>query len=88
MSKEKEKDQTFEAGVTRLESVIEQLEDGELDLDRSLALFEEGIKLSRRLNRKLDEAEKKLELLLKDEEGEPRPEPFGEGPEESEDDLF
>lgn len=69
MSRKKEKEPTFEQGVARLEELIEELEGGELDLDKSLAVFEEGVKLSRRLNRKLDEAEKKLELLLKDEDG-------------------
>ena len=71
MSKTKDDKMTFEAGVARLEGLIEELENGELDLDRSLAVFEEGINLSRQLNQKLDEAEKKLELLLKDENGQP-----------------
>jgi len=65
----KEKELSFEEGLSRLEELIEKLESGDLDLDQSLAVFEEGVKLSRELNRKLDEAEKKLELLLKDEEG-------------------
>ncbi len=71
MSKSKNDKMTFEVGVARLEELIEELENGELDLDKSLAVFEEGINLSRQLNKKLDEAEKKLELLLKDENGEP-----------------
>ena len=65
------KEKSFEQGLGRLEELVDQLEEGELDLDRSLAVFEEGVKLSRELNRKLDEAEKKLELLLKDEDGSP-----------------
>ncbi|MEW6265982.1 MAG: exodeoxyribonuclease VII small subunit [Thermodesulfobacteriota bacterium] len=69
MSAEEEKDLTFEQGLARLEELIKTLENGELDLDKSLNLFEEGIKLTRQLNQKLDESEKRLELLLKDEEG-------------------
>ena len=71
MSKAREKDGeiVFETGMERLEELIEELEKGELDLDRSLAVFEEGIRLSRLLNRKLDEAEKKLDMLVKNEYG-------------------
>jgi len=82
----KEKELSFEEGLSRLEELIEELESGDLDLDKSLAVFEEGVKLSRELNRKLDEAEKKLELLLKDEKGDRlvqdfalEPEDFDEG---------
>ncbi|MFH1092157.1 MAG: exodeoxyribonuclease VII small subunit [Pseudomonadota bacterium] len=75
-------DLTFEEGLSRLEELIQELEDGKLDLDRSLAVFEEGIKLSRVLGQKLDQAEKKLELLLKDEQGQPIIEEFNLGPEE------
>ena len=69
MTKSGNKEVTFEAGMGRLEELIEELEQGDLDLDKSLALFEEGVKLTRRLNMKLDEAEKRLELLIKDESG-------------------
>ena len=71
MSSSKKKEMTFESGLTRLEELVEQMEDGGLDLDKSLSVFEEGIKLSRELNQKLDEAEKKLEILIKDEDGQP-----------------
>ena len=82
----KEKDTSFEAGLARLEELVGALEDGELDLDRSLAVFEEGVRLSRTLGRKLDEAEKKLELLLKDQSGEPVVEEFSLTPDASEGD--
>ena len=72
----KDKNLTFESGVVRLEEIVEALERGDLDLDKSLAFFEEGVRLSRELNKKLDEAEKKLELLLKDENGRPLSKPF------------
>jgi exodeoxyribonuclease VII small subunit len=71
MSASKRKEVTFESGLARLESLIEQLEDGGLDLDKSLSVFEEGIKLSRELNQLLDGAEKRLEILIKDEDGQP-----------------
>ncbi|MBU2552623.1 MAG: exodeoxyribonuclease VII small subunit [Proteobacteria bacterium] len=78
MSKDKDnkKEPTFEEGLIRLEGLLEKLEGGELDLDRSLAVFEEGIMLTRKLNRKLDEAEKKLELLIKNENGLPETRDF------------
>ena len=76
MSSKKEQDLPFEKGLARLEKLIDDLESGELELDKSLAVFEEGVKLSRQLNRKLDEAEKRLEVLMKDESGEPLPEEF------------
>ena len=68
---EKDDEITFEQGLARLEKLVQDLESEDLNLDRSLALFEDGIKLARTLNRKLDEAEKKLTLLIKDEEGNP-----------------
>lgn len=71
MSDKKDKEQTFEQGLARLEELVEQMERGDLDLDRSLVVFEEGIMLSRLLNRKLDEAEKRLEILTRDENGSP-----------------
>jgi exodeoxyribonuclease VII small subunit len=74
---------SFEAGVARLEALIEELENGGLDLDKSLALFEEGVRLSRRLNKRLNQAEKRLEILLKNEEGLPETTPFPGFPEEN-----
>jgi exodeoxyribonuclease VII small subunit len=63
------KEHTFEDAVKRLEEIVGQLEDGEIPLDDSLTLFEEGVKLSRFCRTKLDEAEKRISLLLKDEGG-------------------
>lgn len=83
MSPPKKRELTFEEGLSRLEELIRQLERGELDLDTSLAVFEEGIKLSRNLNQKLTQAEKKLELLLKDENGQPVSTEFPVIPDES-----
>jgi exodeoxyribonuclease VII small subunit len=59
----------FEEALSKLEKVVEKLEAGDISLEESLRLFEEGIRLSRFCNQKLDEAEKRVEILLKDEEG-------------------
>lgn len=66
----------FEEALQELEAIVQRLEDGNLSLDESLALFEEGIKLSRLCAQRLDEAEKKVELLLKDEDGSLSRQPF------------
>ena len=62
-------EQKFETALGRLEKIVTELEDGDLNLDRSLALFEEGVGLSRICMKKLDEAQSRVELLLKDPEG-------------------
>jgi exodeoxyribonuclease VII small subunit len=84
----KPKSQDFESAIKRLEEIVSQLESGDLQLEKSLELFEEGIKLSRFCHSKLDEAERKVEILLKDAEGDMKRAPFesdepaGEGSEE------
>lgn len=60
----------FEKAMKRLEQIVEELEKGELDIDKSLEIFEEGIKMSRICSKKLGEAEAKIEKLTKDEKGE------------------
>jgi len=62
---------TFEQALVALEGVVERLEKGELPLEESLQLYEEGIRLSRLCHGKLGEAEGKIEMLLKDAKGEP-----------------
>jgi exodeoxyribonuclease VII small subunit len=59
----------FEEALHELETIVQRLEDAELPLDEALTLFEEGIKLSKLCAQKLDKAEKKVEVLLKDESG-------------------
>jgi exodeoxyribonuclease VII small subunit len=59
----------FEAALSRLEEIVNELEAGDLQLEQSLKLFEEGIKLARVCNKRLEEAERKVEILLKDEAG-------------------
>jgi exodeoxyribonuclease VII small subunit len=75
---------TFEAALSRLEQIVQKLEKGELALEESLVLYEEGVRLSRVCHAKLEEAEGKIEILLKDQrgavlkdrEGNPRTQPF------------
>ena len=65
----------FEEAIERLEQVVEQLEGGELDLEASLAAFEEGVGLSRRCAEQLDAAERRIEVLI-EEGGETLARPF------------
>ena len=60
----------FEKAIQRLEKIVDDLETGELDIDKSLAIFEEGIKMSRVCSKKLSEAEAKIEKLTRDQKGE------------------
>ena len=66
----------FEKSFQQLEKIVQRLEGEELPLDESLQLFEEGIRLSRFCNQKLEEVEKKIELILADAKGQPRVEAF------------
>ncbi len=61
--------QTYEAALEDLERIVEQLESGELSLEDSLAIFEKGVGLTKFCYQKLDEVEKKIEILTKDREG-------------------
>ena len=67
--KGKEKELKFEDGLKRLEEIVAKLESGNLSLDDSLKLFEEGVKLVRFCNERLAEAQQKVELLTKDQAG-------------------
>jgi len=69
---------TFEKDLEQLEQIVEALEEGGLSLDDSLKQFEDGIKLARRCEKALGEAEKKIELLTQNEDGEVETEPFDE----------
>ena len=70
---------SFEAALARLEEIVHELEEADLPLERSLAVFEEGVRLSRLLHQRLNEAERKVEILLKDGSGEKAPAPFAAG---------
>ena len=69
MAPKESADRKFESALEELEQVVEQLESGELSLEDSLSAFEKGIGLVRFCNHKLNEVEKKIEMLVKDKEG-------------------
>ena len=79
------KEKSFEEVLQELEEIVNRLEQGDLPLEESLQLFEQGVRLSRSCHTKLDEAQKRLEILLKDEEGLMTARPFDQ-PGEVEDD--
>jgi exodeoxyribonuclease VII small subunit len=62
---------TFEAQLAALEKVVRDLERGDLPLEESLELFEEGVRLSRECQERLNQAERRIEVLLRDGEGRP-----------------
>ncbi len=59
----------FEQAMARLETIVTELERGELPLDESLRIFEEGIRLSKTCLKMLNDAEKKVEILVQDKNG-------------------
>lgn len=71
-----QKPNEFETAFRKLEKIVQRLEGEEMPLDESLQLFEEGIKLSRFCHQRLEEVEKKIELILADAKGQPVTEPF------------
>jgi exodeoxyribonuclease VII small subunit len=73
---------TFEGSLKRLEEIVAQLEDNKLALEQSLAIFEEGVKLVRFCASRLDDAERRIEMLLADKEGRLHAAPFPEEPED------
>ena len=76
----------FEAALEDLELVVEQLETGELSLEDSLEAFEKGVGLVKFCNQKLDEVEKKVEILVKDKEGKLQLKAFEELPKDGDGD--
>jgi exodeoxyribonuclease VII small subunit len=67
---------TFEKALAELEQIVAKLEKGGISLNESLALFEKGVRMSRFLRSELDKAERKVEILLKDEKGRVKAEDF------------
>ena len=68
---------TFEESMTELEKIVTKLEAGDVTLDDSIELFEEGIKLAKSCQKKLDDAEKKVKLLTTTADGEVVAKDFG-----------
>ena len=71
MNNGQEQGRTFEASLEALEQIVRQLENGDLPLEKSLELFEQGIKLSRQCQERLSQAERRIEVLLRDNQGRP-----------------
>ena len=76
MKNNDEQPKTFEASLEALEAIVHQLEGGDLPLEKSLELFEAGIRLSRQCQERLSQAERRIEVLLRDNQGRPVVSPF------------
>ena len=70
------KPKTFETSLEELERIVRELEQGELPLEKSLELFEQGVKLSRECQERLNQAERRIEILMRDNQGRPTVKPF------------
>lgn len=68
--------QNFESSLEELERIVRELERGDLALEKSLELFEQGVKLSRACQERLNEAERRIEILTRDSHGRPTVRPF------------
>lgn len=93
--KNNEQPKSFEASLEALEEIVQQLERGDLSLEKSLELFEQGIGLSRQCQERLNQAERRIEVLLRDNQGRPVVSPFedsktisGETSTESDENVF
>ncbi len=78
MAKKKQPEPSFEDALKRLEEVLDSLEHGDLNLEESVKAFEEGAGLVRFCHGRLDDVERRVELLLKDEAGRFFTRPFPE----------
>ena len=78
MARKEQSEKNFETALEDLEQVVEQLESGDLALEDSLAAFEKGVGLAKFCNQKLNDVEKKVELLIKDKEGKLQLKAFGD----------
>jgi exodeoxyribonuclease VII small subunit len=59
-------DVPFEASLARLEAIVDRLEAGEIELEEALAVFEEGVRLARRCSEQLEQAERRVEILVQE----------------------
>jgi len=73
----------FEQAMARLEAIVAELEKGDLPLDESLKIFEEGIRLSKNCLKVLEEAERKIEVLVQDKNGKKQLRAFSPGDEDT-----
>lgn len=79
--------QKFEDGLKDLEAIVARIDSGELPLEESIQAFERGVALVRALNQKLDEVEKKIEVLVRDNQGQLRTTAYREPAGEDEDET-
>ena len=70
------KPRNFETSLEELERIVRELEQGELTLEKSLELFEQGVKLSRECQERLNQAERRIEILMRDNQGRAIVRPF------------
>ena len=68
--------QTFEKAIEKLEKIVQELESSDLPLEKAIKKFEEGVQLSKFCSEKLNETEKKITILLKDQNGQVFEKPF------------
>ena len=80
MARKKEK---FEQALQKLEAIVAQMEEGDLPLEEALKAFEEGVRLAQFCTGKLDEAERKVEKLIRDQAGKIQTTPFSEEEDDS-----
>ena len=71
MKNNEQQGRTFETSLEPLEQIVRELERGDLSLEKSLELFEQGIRLSRECQERLNQAERRIEVLLRDNQGRP-----------------
>lgn len=93
MKTDEQQGRSFEASLEALERIVGELEKGDLPLEKSLELFEQGIRLSRECQDRLSQAERRIEILLRDNQGQPVVSPFDASQEprrssETDDDVF
>jgi len=69
---------TFELAMKQLEQIVQDLESGDMPLEKAIKKFEEGIQLSKYCTEKLDESEKRITILMQDAAGNVSDMPFGE----------
>ena len=68
----------FEEGLRKLENIVNTLDEGKISLDEALGLFKEGLNLTRELSKTLDDIERKVEILVKKDDGTLEKKPFPE----------
>ena len=84
MTNSEQPPRSFEASLEALEQIVRDLEQGDLPLEKSLELFEHGIRLSRECQERLSQAERRIEVLLRDNQGRPVVSAFSDARELSE----